>query len=87
MYHVGIDVSAREAQVYVLEREGSAKFDNDAAGHKRLVKWLRRHSGRKPVRVCLEGTGIYHFDLAVALSEARTVEVMVVNPRDRKSVV
>lgn len=81
MHHVGIDVSAREVQVHVLEREVSAKFDNDAPGHKTLVKWLRRHARRKPVRVCLEGTGIYHFDLAVALSEARGVEVMVLNPR------
>jgi len=31
--------------------------------------------------VCIEATGIYHFDLAVALSRAENIEVMVLNPR------
>jgi transposase len=30
--------------------------------------------------VCLEATGIYHLDLALALHRARGIEVMVVNP-------
>jgi len=81
MNHTGIDVSAREVHVHMLEREMSAKFANDPAGHKQLVKWLRKHAKRKPVRVSLEATGIYHFDLAVALAEADGVEVMVLNPR------
>lgn len=31
--------------------------------------------------MCIEATGIYHFDLAVALSRAENIEVMVLNPR------
>ena len=33
-----------------------------------------------PVRVSLEASGSYHFDLAVTLSDASKVELMVVNP-------
>jgi transposase len=33
------------------------------------------------VNVCLEATGIYHFDLAIALVRAKNIEVMVINPK------
>ncbi len=39
-----------------------------------------RRRGRK-VRVCLESTGTYGLDLALALHRAVGIEVMVLNPR------
>jgi len=79
---VGIDVSADEL-VVAVEREGDVvpvtSFENDAAGHRKLIRWLTK-SGR-PVRVCLEATGVYGLDLALALHSAKRVEVMVANPR------
>ena len=79
MTTVGIDVSAREVVVFIEGHKDVQVFSNDSPGHKRLVKKLRRLSA--PVRVCLEATGIYHFDLAVALAQGPGIEVMVVNPR------
>jgi transposase len=62
-------------------RDGSEKdksFPNEESGHRDLVRWLG--SG---ARVCLEATGAYHLQLALAL-RAAGVEVMVVNPRVAK---
>lgn len=76
----GIDVSA--ATLAARKRcdgvEDKKNFANDAAGHRELVKWLGRRG-----RVCMEATGVYHLQLALALKAAR-VEVMVVNPRVAK---
>lgn len=73
----GIDVSARELTVR-RRRDGNEQeqdFVNDANGHRKLVKWLG-----KEARVCVEATGVYHLQLALAL-RAAGIEVMVVNPR------
>jgi transposase len=79
---VGIDVSAAELMVAV-ERDGNALplavFDNDAAGHKKLIRWLTKST--RPMRVCLEATGVYGLDLSLALHRTRQVELMVANPR------
>jgi transposase len=75
---VGIDVSARDLTVAIEGHAERLVFSNDAAGHERLVRRLRRRSTR--TRVCLEATGIYHLDLALALHRAAGVEIMVVNP-------
>lgn len=78
----GIDVSAAEL-VVAAERDGKAlpvaTFDNDAAGHRKLVRWLTK--GTRPVRVCLEATGVYGLDVSLALHRTPQVEVMVANPR------
>lgn len=82
MNFVGIDVSGQSflMQVNTEHTRGAARcFDNTPGGHKAALKALKRAKG--PVRVCLEATGTYHFDLAVALSDAPKVELMVVNPR------
>ena len=76
----GIDVSARTLTA-VWRRGGEAQereFANDGAGHRQLRKWLGREA-----RVCVEATGVYHLQLALAL-RAAGVEVMVVNPRVAK---
>jgi transposase len=78
----GIDVSATSLVAAIEDARGrihQREVANDAPGHRTLVRQLRK-AGRH-VAVCLEATGIYHFDLAVALSRAPGVAVMVANPR------
>src|SRR5258705_2299694 len=78
MRYVGIDVSAEEVTVAIEGRAEVATLPNDAEGHERLVRLLTRRG--RAARVCLEATGIYHLDLALALHRAVGIEVMVVNP-------
>lgn len=79
---LGIDVGAKEV-VCALQREKKtalfATFANAPEGHGKLLHWAHKHGGR--LRACLEATGVYGLDLAVALHRAPGVEVMVVNPR------
>lgn len=79
---VGVDVDSQEL-VCVMQRDGErvplATFANTAAGHKKFIRWVTK-SGRT-ARVCLEATGIYSLEFALALHHATRVEVMVVNPR------
>src|SRR5882762_9019550 len=77
----GIDVSAAQL-VVALEGEGGKglqrSFPNRSSGHQALIVWLQR-SGQ--VRVCLEATGLYSLDLAMALHAAAGIEVAVLNPK------
>lgn len=81
-WYVGIDVSQRTLDVArrdgANQRRESAQFANTAGGHRSLVHWLTKRG--RAVRVVLEATGLYGFDLAVTLHGAARVEVMVVNP-------
>ena len=78
----GIDVSCKEL-VVVVSVKGKARkakiIENTASGHQLLIKYLSKLKGE--TKVCIEATGIYHFDLAVALSRAEKIEVMVINPK------
>src|SRR3989344_731453 len=77
---VGIDVGAVEL-VVVIRHNGTARkaqsFANTAADHARLIRKLAKFPD---LIVCLEATGLYHLDLAVALHDA-TLSVMVLNPK------
>ena len=79
---VGVDVDS-EALVCMMKRAGQplplATFANTAAGHQKFIRWATK--GARPARVCLEATGIYSLEFALALHHAKNVEVMVVNPR------
>jgi len=79
----GVDVSAATLDVAVqrIEREQCEhrQFANTAAGHRELIAWLRKRG--TAVRVALEATGIYSFDLALALDKAEGFEVAVLNPK------
>ena len=78
----GIDVSKSTLDVAVRrsgQRLESARFANDAAGHRALIRWLTKRGAH--ARVVLEATGIYSLDLSMALHAARGVQVMVANPR------
>lgn len=80
---VGIDVSARKFDAAAL-REGkkaaAKSFDNDPSGFALLISWLKSFEAPQ---VTMEATGVYHLDLAFALSDAQ-VPVAVVNPRQVK---
>jgi transposase len=79
----GLDVSAREISVARLrgkqETPTVVSFANNASGHKAHLAYLLQ--GTEHVRVCLEASGNYSLDLALALHTHRQVEVSVVNPR------
>ena len=82
---VGIDVSADDFTVAFEGTDNEPQilsFPNSAVGHKRLCRRLQKTVG--PARVCLEATGIYSLDLALALHRAERIEVMVANPRATK---
>jgi transposase len=82
--NVGIDVAAQTLSVEIgAEGEPLARleFANTAKGHKALIKRLTK-KGRR-ARVCLEATGMYSLDLALALYNAG-IPVMVVNPKMAK---
>jgi transposase len=79
---VGVDVDS-EALVCAMQRAEQrmplTRFANSASGHQKFIRWATK--GGRPARVCLEATGIYSFQFALALHDAKNVEVMVVNPR------
>jgi len=54
-------------------------FISPASGHKALIKKCLKLKGE--TRICLEATGIYHFDLAVAISRTAKLKIMVINPK------
>ncbi|MCH8135716.1 MAG: transposase, partial [Proteobacteria bacterium] len=81
MNQAGIDVSNETFDIQkrcgkVLTQHA---FSNSPAGHRQAIIWLQR--GAQGARVCLEATGIYHLQLALALDRAPGIEVMVINPR------
>ncbi|HKM80014.1 MAG TPA: IS110 family transposase [Candidatus Acidoferrum sp.] len=78
----GIEISAKELVVRLRrgeDLEPLRNFTNTPEGHLAILRYLRR-AGRV-VRVCMESTGLYGLDLALALSGQEGIEVMVANPR------
>ena len=76
----GIDVGAAELVLVIRHNAVSLKaqkFANTAADRQRLVQRLSKFPG---VTVCLEATGVYSLDLALALADAG-VRLMVLNPK------
>lgn len=78
---VGIDVSnaTLHAKRRCGKREAERCFDNTPGGHRQAIRWIL--SGASSARVCLEATGTYHLQLALALSAAPGIELMVLNPK------
>ena len=79
----GIDVAHKTLALAIAagEKMGKAQeYANTASGHRTLIKVLK---GAKVERVCLEATGSYHLDLALAL-DAAGLAIMVVNPKAAK---
>lgn len=79
----GIDVACKTLAVVIRTDEKNAKvedFANTPSGHQAL---LTRLTQAGVARVCLEATGAYHLDLALAL-DASGLALMVVNPKAAK---
>ena len=80
MNQIGIDVSndvfdATRADGSQVTRR---QFTNTPVGHRQFCKWAQARADR--AQVCLEATGVYHLQLALALHAVPAIELMVVNP-------
>ena len=83
MNYCGIDVSAQELVVKVRRPEGEEavrRFANTPSGHKALLGYLLGRRG-EAIRVCLEASGNYSLDVALALAARAAIELEVVNPK------
>ena len=81
-WYVGVDVSARELVVAISDggEPRMERISNDAAGHQRLQARLR--ALHAPVIICLEASGTYSLDVALALARADSGwQLSLVNPR------
>lgn len=80
---IGIDISASSVDVVscVQGRYSKARqFKQSPEGHKALVADIK---ALQPQCIVLEATGVYYFDLAIALSDAG-LPVAVINPKSSK---
>ncbi len=71
IHHAGIDIGAEELVMVIRKNDkpfNPQTFTNTRADRTRLVKKLVMLPG---VIVCMEATGVYHFDLAVALHDPK----------------
>ena len=79
---IGVDVDSK-LLVCAIQRSGKrfpiASFDSKAAGHHKLIRWATKHGKR--ARVCLDATGVYSPQFALALRRTQDIEVMVANPK------
>ena len=78
---LGIDVSKKSLDVALLRAGAKPRhkvFSNDADGHQALLAWLTEH-GAQVVHACLEATGTWACDVALALHAAGH-RVSLVNP-------
>ena len=86
MNTIGVDVDSKNLVCRIRRNAKDypeAVFSNDAAGHRKFINWATKRG--KPARVGMEATGVYSLPFALALHEARLIEVMVINPRAVKN--
>jgi transposase len=82
MNHIGIDVSGKELHVVVSvnsKHRKAQRYENTPEDHKRLVALIQKLQGESIV--CMEATGMHHFDLAVSMSRSEKIVVTVINPK------
>jgi len=89
MTNIGIDVGASELVVAIrhkgLVQKKVKTFKNTAAGHQKIINFCSKYLRYGKVKVVMESTGVYYFDLAVALTYNEKFDVMVINPRAAKN--
>jgi transposase len=73
----GIEISAA-ILVVAVSGKAPCEFANTPAGHQSLIRMLQLAGSE--VRVCMEATGLYGLDLALAL-HAAGIAFMIANPR------
>ena len=81
MVVAGIDIGKGRLDVALHGTAGRMVFDNSAAGHRRMIQWLR---AAQVVRVGLESTGSYSQGVTGALRDAG-FEVAVLQPLQVRS--
>ncbi|MBB2166743.1 transposase [Gluconacetobacter sp. 1b LMG 1731] len=77
---IGIDVSKDHLDAALHPGSETRRFDNDAAGHTALRRWIGK---RAVARIVFEATGIYHRALERRLSQAG-LPVCKINPRQAR---
>lgn len=88
MTFIGIDVGSKELFVSVLHKKTIKKiktFSNTTAGHNQIIKLCSKYLRYGKVKIAMESTGVYYFDLAVALTNNNKFDVMSINPRATKN--
>jgi transposase len=80
MNQVGIDISSKvfDATMQQGSKIIRKQFSNTKSGHRLFISWALRQANS--AQICLEATGIYHLQLALALDRHADTEVMIVNP-------
>jgi transposase len=79
---IGIDVSKKKFDVALITAQGKYRckvFDNNAAGFKTFLDWIKTNVPGDQAQACMEATGVYHEALANFLFDNQ-VMVYVVNP-------
>lgn len=87
MTSIGIDIGAKELVVAIYHKGVMQKvksFPNTAAGHQKIIMFCSKYLKYGKVTIAMESTGIYYFDLAVALAACNKFEIIVANPRATK---
>ena len=82
MNHIGIDVSGKALSVVFSvngKHRKAQRYENTPEDHKRLIALIQKLQGESIV--CMEATGMHHFDLAVALSRSEKITVTAINPK------
>src|SRR5258708_32682930 len=76
-----IEISCK---VLVINLSGKApcEFANTPTGHQCLIRWLQLAGSQ--IRICMEATGLYGLDLALAL-HAAGIAFMIVHPRSARN--
>lgn len=77
----GIDVGSLRLPLTLCRDEKRVRkiFPNTPSGHRAICRFLSVSD--RTLRVCIESTGAYGLDLAIALSKCEGIQVMVANPR------
>ena len=82
MYHVGIDIAKQHHDFAIIDENGNiilvnSRFDNNRQGFDQLHQQLQSY--QKPVKIALEDTGHYGFNL-LAFLHRKNYEIYTYNP-------
>ncbi|MGF1606916.1 MAG: IS110 family transposase [Rhodothalassiaceae bacterium] len=81
---IGIDVSKDHLDAHRLADGRDARFTNDRAGHRALVRWIAAAPSDEAAKVVYEPTGAYHRAMEGALAKAGLALVKVNPARARR---
>lgn len=84
---IGVDVSKKSLDVVDFVNNLKLKVDNNAAGFKKIVKWVKLNNcqGLSSILWCMEHTGLYSLPLAVFLTERKISFAMIAGLEMKRS--